>query len=210
MITKDYMVIDIETRPAEDSGNFKPSFSAPGNYTNPEKIAEAVASKEAEWISRTPLDPLTGEIIAIGCAMKYVESSSLTISISIEAEEKNMLIKFWERFAKFDGFIVGHNISDFDLPYLYLRSLKHDLNPYWNPHEKNYNERIIDTMQLWNARRYPKRLVSLGNLAKYFGIGSKEVSGADFHKWSINDQYQYLTNDLNLTNEVFKKFRLNL
>jgi hypothetical protein len=61
-------IFDIETGPRSraELAECVPTFEAPSNWKDPEKIRAHVAEKEAEWFQSAALSALTGRVLAIG------------------------------------------------------------------------------------------------------------------------------------------------
>jgi len=209
------MVIDIETTSTQNCEEYAEEFIAPANYKDAEKIKEYVIEKQNAWLKKAALSPLTGRVCAVGFCWKYKDTEDPIIDMVLDAtgeHEYNLLTRFWKEYMTLNGKVVGHNIRMFDLPFLYLRSLKYGISPPISPPFDG----IADTMELWNAKRYPKDFISLLNLAKFFDIptGVKEtMSGADFGEHlktreSIELAKEYLKNDLIITQKIFSKFNI--
>lgn len=210
MITGNYIVVDIETTKSNDAHEFAKNIIPPSNYKDEKKIAEYIADKTAEWENKTALSPLTGRICAIGTLLEYGgELPIQNIEYDIDGSSEQKLLKsFWKTISTHNGYIIGHNIKGFDLPYLILRSLKYNITPSFYPNRNNYSQ-VIDTMDLWNMNRYPKDYISLDMFARFLGVGMKTGSGEMFFDTLKTDEesaLKYLANDLHLTNNVFKKF----
>jgi len=209
-----HLVVDIETAPSHDALEYQGSFEAPSNYKDEEKIRAYIAAKSNEWVEECPLDPLTGRICAIGTLLDTGNGTPIKKIIvdTTGQEEKILLENFWKQWKELNGYIVGHNIKNFDLPYIILRSIKNGIEPLWYPRHKEQYMSVIDTMDLWNAGRYPKKYISLNNMAKFFGVGSKNTTTGKFIYQMISnneleDVEKYLANDLHLTNDVFNMFK---
>lgn len=176
------LVFDIETgaRPWDDIaqfyeppaklGPFDPASVKLGNTKDPNKVAEkiegarlahaeAVASEVAdhvkhrqEWIGKAALSPITGRILAIG----YRSGDK----VRIDGRPEGLVLRaFWDIFRKeveAKGRLIGHNIFEFDLPFLVARSWATgiavpegllDKGRYWHPV-------FVDTMQRWACGRF--------------------------------------------------------
>jgi len=103
--------------------------------------------------------------------------------------------------------IVGHNIYNFDLPYLthfttYNRGkgcqFLQPVRGKWWP------EIFYDTMGWHIAGRQGAKFVGLNKLAKAFGLEGKKDNGKNFHLWDRSKQEEYLENDIVITNGIFE------
>lgn len=218
-----YLIFDIETRslPAnvlKETGVF-PSFKAPSNYKDPDKIAAKESEHEAEVLARAALDPTLSQVCAIG----YKEdgrdpiidlSTSLDTKGRIE-DERRMLNTFWRMMREAinnEARIVGFNIYGFDFPYLVKRSWLHKIQitdairrgRYWNENH------TLDVAEAWKMGD-KNSFISLDRLAKFLGVGSKDKSGKDFALMLEADKEQaiaYLKKDLELTELVAARLSL--
>lgn len=196
------IVFDIETGPLpiEQLAHRMPDFEAPKNTKDPEKIKAAIAKKEDAWIEKAALDAQSGQTLAIGI---LDHDGQYQVIDRHEFEESEMLGTFWDIVTEFHNTrFIGFNIFNFDLPFLFRRSLVHGIQPsavlrgarYWD-------RRFIDLMDVYTCGNRDQR-ISLNNLCKMLDIEGKGDSGKDFHKWFRDDPAkarQYLKNDLDIT-----------
>src|SRR5579872_854778 len=77
-----------------------------------------------EFVEKTGTDGAFGRIVCIGYAIDDKPAEAL------EGDEREMLEKFWSIAANADLFI-GHNIRDFDLPFIVQRSMVLGVKPTW-------------------------------------------------------------------------------
>lgn len=202
---------DIETGPTDDVHLIKPSFTAPSNWKDPAKIERYIVEKEGEWLDKAALNPLSGEIVAFGFRFKGVSYSLL--SGGTPPPEALLLMGITELSQRAGQRTwVGHNSKDFDLPFICRRMFKHGFkipggwrsDRYWAPW-------FEDTKDMWTFGKYGE-FISLDRLAKFFGhIGKQDASGKDFHlnlKYGdANEAYDYLANDLELTEYVYNRLK---
>jgi len=188
----------------EDTANAEKNYEA--------KRAKDRAEYEAKFIEGAALNALTCRILAIGyrpCGGKPI----VKCGDGSHESEKAILEHFWGIAARASegGLLVGHNSKNFDLPMIIRRSWLHGLCPsvpmmtqtrYWQPW-------IVDTMEIWQAVNRMDKFTSLDSLAKYFGVGEKTGSGADFHKMFLSGDpalrqqaIDYAANDVELTFQV--------
>ena len=97
-------------------------------------------------------------------------------------DERRTLSGFWRLLDDFDtnrDLIIGHNIFDFDLSFLYKRSIIHRVRPPVRLSFARYRSRpVYDTMCEWNQWSFKGR-VSLDRLAKALGLESSKGQGID-------------------------------
>src|SRR5262249_43208719 len=97
-------------------------------------------------------------------------------------DEPAMLREFW---SKLEGFsvrrdlIVGHNIFDFDLKFIYKRSVICGVRPSVDLSFARYRSQpIFDTMHEWEKWGYGSK-ISLDKLARILGLPSSKAGGMD-------------------------------
>lgn len=145
-----------------------------------------------------------GRIFCIGYAVDNLPSECLVGS------EQEMLTKFWE-IAKDATIFVGHNVMDFDLRFIYKRSIINNVKPSRNLSFARYrSEPIFDTMKEWE--KWGAQGVSLHRLSLALGLASPKEKGIDGSK--VYDYFiagkgdeiaEYCKRDVDATREVYKK-----
>lgn len=97
-------------------------------------------------------------------------------------DEARTLNSFWRLLSGFNtkrDLIIGHNIFDFDLSFLYKRSIIHRVRPPVRLSFARYRSRpIYDTMCEWSQWSFKGR-VSLDRLARALGLESSKEQGID-------------------------------
>lgn len=205
------MVFDIETRAKSlewvKANGLMPSFKAPSNYKDPDKIAAKEAEHESDVMSRAALDPVLSEILAIG----YIKDGQKVI---LSGDEAQMLKDFWWEVRKVVnsyGKLVGFNIIGFDLPFLIRRSWVHNV-PYAESIRRGryYSDNlVVDLAEIWRLGD-KNTFISLDRISRLLGIGEKSGSGKDFAALWESDReaaIAYLHKDLELTEKL--AYRLN-
>jgi 3'-5' exonuclease len=130
-------------------------------------------------------------------------------------DEQSILIEFWERLRTFRpgrDQIVGHNIFDFDLKFIYKRSIVNRVRPTVDLSFARYRSQpIFDTMCEWEKWSYGNR-ISLDRLAKVLGLPSSKADGVDgskVHELFKLGQYRaimdYCLRDVELTRNIFNR-----
>lgn len=220
------IIFDIETGPlppdelAKMIPPFDPTEVKCGNIKDADKIAakiaEAKATHERDSIERAALDPLTGQVLAIGIMSVDAGGETLdfcnnTIEILGDKDEAKTINEFWTLIqAEFGRLypIVGFNINGFDLPFLIRRSWKHGISiPRGLRRGRYWGDQVIDLREEWQCGdRMAKG--SLDSIAKHFGVGAKNGDGKQFSELWATDRdkaIEYLANDLRLTAKVAQR-----
>ncbi len=140
-----------------------------------------------------------GKIICVSTAFEYKKDgvSKLRVKSFYSDDEKALLLEFGDMLIKHfngnDTFLCGHNVKEFDAPYIARRMVLHGLElPQMlnTPGKKPWEVNHLDTMELWKFGDY-KHFSSLNLLANIFGIPTPkdDISGADVARvyWEEND-----------------------
>lgn len=206
---------DIETLPTDRQDvidDIKANITAPGTYKKPESIAQWLEdNRDAEadkLVAKTALDGAFGRVLCIG--MAFDDKPALVLHGDSEAETLSMF-----KAAICDLTqpeiqtlqVVGHNVADFDLRFLFQRYVVNQIAPPPLPFGKRYNDQVFDTMTVfagWKDR------ISLDKLARALGIpGKGGISGADvwpmYQAGRVQEILDYCKHDVELTRAVYKK-----
>lgn len=203
MIQNDYIVVDIETIPADDMADDLKPQCALGNLVDPVKIA----AKKEEWeedgqVKRMSLSPAMNKIVSL-------QMWSDGFYGCMETEE-DMLKEFWTAVSCYN-IVVGYNLINFDLPTILMRSMLLGIKPSRElPLRKYSREPLFDVMQelaFWN----PENWKGLDWWAKRLGVGATIGSGADIYKlWKEGKQEEIDTHcrrDVELTRDIYERIR---
>lgn len=229
-----FVSFDIETVPMAAEilepqvPEFDPSEVKVGNLKDPAlvaaKIEAAAARHKSQFMADAALSALTGQVAAIGVKSwysgKFTEPESVNSMVSptvpVTPENEAAIINsFWETWdlaGKGSRTVfVGHNILDFDLPFLVLRSrllglkVPSDLVRFVG-HKYSFSLRFVDTRQLFALGRNVRDLkTSLDHLAGLMGIGKKYGNGSQFADLLRDNPAMaraYLERDVDLTAQV--------
>jgi hypothetical protein len=214
---------DIETGPDGQSACAQmPDFHAPSNWKDPDKIAANLAKQEESWWEKLALDPMTGEIVAFGFRYKgqsYSVSTSANVKrddgVAVEVEDlEQVLLMGVDRLIAKAGARswVGHNIYDFDLPFIVRRLWRYGMKMPAGWRQGNWwNNWLIDTQKLFSLGKF-KDFVSLDKLALHLGHpkGKDGKSGAGFHELLADNEEEalaYLDADLQLTEYCYERIK---
>ena len=213
------LVIDLETICSQRPGaleEIRANIKAPGNMSKPETIAawmrdNADTAAEEAW-KKTALDGSQGEIICIGFAVDDAEPK--TASRRLGESEANMLHTFYQLVLNEEvnhiSTVVGHNVKDFDLRFLYQRSVINGVRPTFPLRtEARYGgDFVFDTMLSWAG--WGNR-ISLKRLCAALGIPAKEgdIDGSKIWDYVQAGRYdeicEYCMSDVSATREVYKR-----
>jgi hypothetical protein len=168
--------VDIETLP-------------PDKGSCPSGVWEEIGTCSEEEFRQLALDGDFGRVLTIGVIVE--QDDHVTHHGLLGRERKTMMFHldevrtlrgFWKLLEGFDvsrDLIVGHNLFDFDLPFLYKRSVIQRIRPTVELPFTRYRSRpVFDTMHQWN-KWSPRKFVSLDRLAKVLGLESSKEHGID-------------------------------
>ena len=200
------MFLDIETIPAESEKKeilldlYKRKLEKSNGGKNPPPTFE-------EYVESTGLDGAFGRICCIGVAVDDQPAQCLF------GTEKEMLAKFWGVAREVDLFI-GFNVMDFDLKFIYQRSVILGVKPTQELNFARYrNSPIYDVMYEWTKWSNLNK-ISLHALAKALGIKSSKEGGIEgkhiasaYAQGKIKEICEYCARDVEVTREVYKKLR---
>lgn len=186
------------------------SFS-PQKYENMQTPAEAweQASIYAEF----------GRVVCISvgyCYLKDGKNWHLKTKSFCSDDEKQILIDFFELLGRFVNTpyhnLCGHNIKEFDIPYVCRRALVNGLSlpeclQIWG--RKPWETRFIDTLEMWKFGDY-KSFTSLKTLTAIFGIPTpkddidgSEVARVYYKERDLQRISIYCQKDVVATTQVF-------
>ncbi len=208
-----YLYIDIETIPCQDEqkcidmvANAKP----PANIKKPETIQKWRDEGAGDIVAKTSFDGGAGHIC---CISFKISNSTVLRDIKDVVEEKSMLLDFVDLlktdYAKTIPVIVGHNINNFDIRFIWQRCICLGVKlPGWFPRDpKPWGNDTFDTMTAWAGQR---GFVGLDTLAKYLGLEGK--SGVDgsmvagmWAEGKHNEIAEYCMDDVRLTKAIHEQ-----
>jgi hypothetical protein len=208
-----YFDIETEALPEAEIAHLMPTFEAPSNYKDPEKIAANIADQKAKWLERAALSPLTGRVMAIG-----LKGTINDLGLEIhEGDEEAILLNFGSLlFNEFNFYITqprlkGWNIRGFDIPFLITRGWKYEIKfPKWMTEKAAFGQPpfVEDLMDTFKAGDYRAPYVSLDTAARFLGLEGKLGSGKDFASLYHSDKaaaLAYLRRDVELLEEIDRR-----
>ncbi len=196
-------VFDIETIPAPDSAHDALrelyEIKRAKGHTVPETVDEFIASSG-----------LMGEFGRIVCLAYALDDAETQV---LWGEESEILTEFW-KVAKEVKRFVGHNVFDFDFPFIYKRSRVLGIKPSVQLSFARYrNNPIYDTMREWSL--WGRDTASLHTLALALGLPTSKdaMDGSEvaayFSAGKIEEICAYCRKDVDLTRQVYRKMTFN-
>lgn len=162
-----------------------------------------------------------GKVVSIGLGYFNSQDGVLTFRVmALQGKDEEVLLKeFLDVISKFDQetlVMCGHNIKEFDLPYICRRLLVNQVAiPYAldvsgkKPWEVNF----IDTMHMWRFGDY-KHYTSLETLAAIFNVPTSkgDIDGSQVGKVyyeddDLNKITDYCKRDVVVTAQVYLKLK---
>ncbi|HXG52062.1 MAG TPA: ribonuclease H-like domain-containing protein [candidate division Zixibacteria bacterium] len=161
---------------------------------------------EAELVKKLSLSAATAKILCIGYAVEPPADSPARI---LDGDEREILREFW-RLAFETNLFVGHNILDFDLRFIYQRSVIHQIKPSRDiPFARYRSAPVFDTMHEWS--RWGREHVSLDVLARALDIPSPK-EGLDgskvypyFRAGRLAEICEYCKRDVESVRQVYRR-----
>ena len=158
---------------------------------------------EAELIKKLSLSAATAKILCLAYALDDAPVKVLC------GDEKETIQSFW-KLALESNLFVGHNVLDFDMRFIYQRSIIHQIKPSRDiPFARFRNNPIYDTMQEWS--KWGREHVSLDALSKALGIPSPKetLDGSKVYPYyragKLTDIYEYCTRDVDTVRQVYRR-----
>jgi 3'-5' exonuclease len=224
------VVVDIETIPcAEENRRLlrRPRpVEAPGFWSRLFRQQPAADTGEDPYL-QTSLNWTFGRIICIGMLIQedgrptetraFVAriDPSDTLAVSIE-KEGAALREFWSAVMP-DDYFIGHNILDFDLPFLWNRSLVCGVRAS-RPLllERKSVQFTFDTMQVWghwSGSHGSRQYASLNNLSQVLGLPGKSGAGNQVYdlwrRQRFDEIRDYCLSDVKLEYDVYRRMTLD-
>lgn len=201
------ITLDIETLPTEDPDVIKyltDNLTAPGNYKDPVKIAEYIENNKDEVIRKTSLSGLFGRVYCLGCAVDDDDPMVMT------GDEKEILLQYREiHMQNREIRLIGHNINQFDIPFICQRMMINNIKPIYRYDEKAWNRNVVDTMEM--IAFGTRNMISLQNLCLALGVQSpkNDLDGSKVYDYYLagrhQEVYEYCSQDVVATRECYKR-----
>lgn len=188
------MVFDIETLPA--APDIEPLVRE--QYDRVPNRAESYA----EFHRKTGLSGNYGSILCIAYAIDREPA------VLLKGDEAHILRDFWAAAASIDRF-VGHHIFEFDLPFIYKRSVIHGIKPTQQLDYNRYQSSpIYDTKREWDSWSSAPG-TGLDALAKILGLPTSKIGidGSQVYDFWLagktQEIYDYCQRDVELNREIY-------
>ena len=188
--------LDIETLPAaeESESQLQEVY---------ERRRSSRSTNFGDFLRGTSLSGNWGRILCIGIAIDDQPVQILT------GDEPTILRSFWQTVERATLF-VGHNALDFDLPFIWKRSVVHRIRPSVQLSFQRYQTSpIFDTMRIWDQWGTPA--TGLDQLARILGFDSSKqgIDGSQVHDFflagRLTEIYDYCKRDVELTRKVYHR-----
>lgn len=202
------LFLDIETLPAPgEKMELLKSFWEDSRKKNGGKIIPGLNDFDT-FFRNTSFQGEFGRILCIG----YAVDDQPTDCIS--GDEKEMLRKFWG-LAKDANLFIGHNVMDFDLKFIYKRSVIQNVRPSRELSFARYrNNPIFDTMHEWE--KWSGKGTGLHRLSLAMGFASPKEEGIDgsqvydyFLAGKTDEIIEYCKRDVEATRKVYNRITFN-
>ena len=183
----------------------------------PEKLRKIVVEAERKKMRNRDIadddealyrtSAISGDFGRIFCIGWAIDDDPVQI---ISGPEDEILKKWWQ-IARDAHVFIGHNIIDFDIPFLYKRSVVHNIKPSQQIPVKRFStENIFDTAKEW-SRWDNYSQTSLHNLSIALGLPTSKdkMDGSQVYDFYLKKRYQeiytYCKKDVVLTRQVYKR-----
>jgi len=178
--------------------------------------------KDSDDHARTALSGDFGRILCVGFANEGgsggVERGCLgwdDARKQFTGDERQILTAFWRMLRGFRpnvDRIVGHNLFDFDMKFIYKRSIVHNVKPSVDLSFARYcNQPLFDTMFEWERWGYGSK-ISLDRLARVLDLPSSKSEGVDgshvselYAAGEHEKIYDYCLRDVELTRLIYRR-----
>jgi predicted PolB exonuclease-like 3'-5' exonuclease len=167
-----------------------------------------------DYVRGTSFDGSFGKVLCICLAV----NDDPVKTYCTPDDEKKMIENFWKVAAQADLF-VGHNVMDFDLRFIWQRSVVLGIKPTWqdsnNKKPKYLSFRrfcsapIYDTMHEWT--KWGRDSIGLEHLALSLGLPTPKEGIDGFRVWEfykagkIKEIADYCARDVETTRAVYKR-----
>lgn len=204
------MFLDLETLPATEEKHDVLRYLHAKRQAKKAKKENSEPVDFEHFLLGTSFDGAFGRILV--CA--YAIDDNPVAALCEVSEERKLLADFWDLAAEVELF-VGHNIIDFDMRFLYQRSMVLGVKPSRNLTFARYrNSPMYDTMREWS--QWGGGSVGLEHIAMAMGIPSPKdgIDGSEvynfFKKGKVDEIVEYCKRDVETTRAVYKRMTFSI
>ena len=188
------LFFDIETIPTEQS------------LQDNGLLESQIKLDEDQIIKKLSLAATTARIVCLAYALEPPVDSPVSV---LGGEERDIIEGFW-KLATETNLFVGHNLLDFDLRFIYQRSIIHHIKPSREiPFARFRNAPVYDTMHEWS--KWGREHVSLDLLARALGIASPKESldGSKVYPYFRAGRFpeicEYCSRDVETVRKIYRR-----
>ncbi|HZD40210.1 MAG TPA: ribonuclease H-like domain-containing protein [Terriglobales bacterium] len=159
----------------------------------------------SELVKKLSLSAVTAKILCLCYAIEPSASDAVEV---LQGEEADIIQNFWNLAVDINLF-VGHNILDFDLRFIYQRSVIHQIKPSRDlPFTRFRNAPIYDTMHEWS--KWGPEHASLDSLSRTLGLPSpkQNLDGSKVYPYyragRLVEIIEYCKRDVDSVRQVYR------
>lgn len=215
------LVFDIETVPDIEAGTRLYGLEGLGD----EDAAKVMFHKRREQSGTEFLRHHLQRVVAISAVLRHGDQLRVWSLGDAQADEAELLRRFFDGIEKFTPTLVSWNGCGFDLPVLHYRALKHNISAprywdtgeddkdfKWNNYLSRFHARHTDLMDVLSGYQ-PRACVPLDELAQTLGFPGKLGMHGDkvweyFRAGRIDDIRAYCETDVANTYLVYLRWEL--
>ncbi|MCW8856537.1 MAG: 3'-5' exonuclease [Kangiella sp.] len=214
-------VFDIETIPDIETGRLLNEFEG----LSDEDVVTAMEHLRYQQTGNTFQPLYLQKVVAISAVFRHGDKLTVWSLGDEQADEKEIIQRFFDGIDRFTPTIVSWNGSGFDLPVLHYRAMKHNIAApkywdtgemdsqfKWNNYISRYHSRHLDLMDVI-ASYNPRANAPLDKIASMLGYpGKMGMSGAKvwetFHQGNLKAIRDYCETDVLNTYLVYLRFEV--
>ncbi|MCW9029018.1 MAG: 3'-5' exonuclease [Kangiella sp.] len=214
-------VFDIETIPDIEAGRLLNEFEG----LSDEDVVTAMEHLRYQQTGNTFQPLYLQKVVAISAVFRHGDKLTVWSLGDEQADEKEIIQRFFDGIDRFTPTIVSWNGSGFDLPVLHYRAMKHNIAApkywdtgemdsqfKWNNYISRYHSRHLDLMDVI-ASYNPRANAPLDKIASMLGYpGKMGMSGAKvwetFHQGNLKAIRDYCETDVLNTYLVYLRFEV--
>ncbi|MHC9510052.1 3'-5' exonuclease [Kangiella sp. M94] len=214
-------VFDIETIPDIEAGRLLNEFEG----LSDEDVVTAMEHLRYQQTGNTFQPLYLQKVVAISAVFRHGDKLSVWSLGDEQADEKEIIQRFFDGIDRFTPTIVSWNGSGFDLPVLHYRAMKHNISApkywdtgemdsqfKWNNYISRYHSRHLDLMDVI-ASYNPRANAPLDKIASMLGYpGKMGMSGAKvwetYHQGNLKAIRDYCETDVLNTYLVYLRFEV--